>query len=77
MKSRYECQACRRFHTYESGFAGPALDAARVAGWRFGRNCARDPVVYCPECVGTDDDFWDRMTLDMAYMAGIDAGRRQ
>lgn len=45
----------------------------RARGWRIGE-MPTGRVVLCPECMGTDPDYWDRSTLGMAYDAGIDYG---
>jgi hypothetical protein len=69
-RPRFVCTECHR----RDDLLRTAEDAARTAGWRFGTNGRDEPVAYCPECTSIDEDYWDRRTLAVAYMAGIDAG---
>lgn len=54
--------------------AGGTDAQMRARGWRVAQTPS-GRVVLCPECMGTDPDYWDRITLENAYMAGIDYGQ--
>jgi hypothetical protein len=72
---RYQCDSCDRITDlpyFPSNFGGTD-GHARAIGWRL-TSAQPDALVYCPECTGNDEDYWDRMTLGVAHMAGIDAG---
>lgn len=72
----YRCAPCDRVEQRKPIHpnVGTDDDSARVAGWRIGSTPAKPRVLICPECSGVDEDYWDRQTLAVAYMAGIDAG---
>lgn len=73
----YKCNHCDRGETrHISTAAGGSDNSARVAGWRIGATPNNPRNVICPECAGTDEDYWDRRTLTVAYSAGIDAGNQ-
>ena len=73
---RVRCDNCHRAADYSPNPFGPTEESARVAGWRIGRPYGVvESLCYCPVCVGTDEGFWERRTLTVAYQAGIDAGR--
>lgn len=76
MSVRYKCDACDRVEDRNkiSDAAGGNDASARVAGWRIGATQSKPRNVIRPECAGTDEEYWDRITLSIAYMAGIDAG---
>jgi hypothetical protein len=76
---RYTCDHCDRAEDRPkvSDKLGGADASARVAGWRIGATQTKPRNVICPECAGTDEDYWDRITLSIAHMAGIDAGNPQ
>lgn len=71
----FTCDNCDRSEEIKVPAAGTTEEVARVAGWRIGAPYST-PRKYCPECVGTDEDYWDRRTLAVAYQAGIDAGNK-
>lgn len=73
----YTCRHCRRTHqrTHVKPELGGNDASARIAGWRLGPGDPDERDQICPECAGTDEDYWDDMTLFIAGMAGIDAGR--
>ncbi|MEO3922679.1 hypothetical protein ABGB07_02170 [Micromonosporaceae bacterium B7E4] len=73
-EQRFKCTNCDRAEQLDGVRLGTPAEAARAAGWRIGTNGRNEPVAYCPECSGVDEDYWDRRTLDMTYAAGIDAG---
>lgn len=82
----FECKHCERQERRSPVPLGTVDDSARVAGWRIGvyrddrigvgpGGCGEDVrVEICPECAGTDEGYWDRRTMSVAYQAGIDAG---
>jgi hypothetical protein len=70
----YRCDICEQAERREpipSPAAGSDDDSARVAGWRIGSSQAKPRNVICPECAGTDEDYWDRRLLDTAYRSGM------
>lgn len=69
---RFRCDNCNRAAEYGPNPFGPTEESARVAGWRIGLPLA--PACYCPECVGTDAEYWQRRTLDLAAQAGVQSG---
>jgi hypothetical protein len=72
----FTCDNCDRAEDIPVPAAGgTAAEVARVAGWRLGAPFGQ-PRRYCPECTGTDEDYWDRRTLAVAHQAGIDAGNK-
>jgi hypothetical protein len=73
----YTCDCCGRteYRTLVHLKAGTNDDSARIAGWRIGATQAQPRNVICPECAGLDVGYWDRQTLTVARMAGVDAGR--
>lgn len=73
-KTVYRCRSCNRQESRKAipSKLGSTDSAARVAGWRI--SIGEPRVLICPECADTDEDYWDRRTLDQAYAAGIDAG---
>lgn len=76
MNVRYACDACDRIEDRPkvSDALGGSDASARVAGWRIGATQSKPRNVICPECAGTDEEYWDRITLSIAYQAGIDFG---
>jgi hypothetical protein len=74
--TKIECTSCGRATRFPSSTYGSAEEAARFVGWRIGEQ-AGSAVRYCPECVGVDEDYWDRMVLQIAYQAGLDRGVSQ
>lgn len=72
----YRCDYCARVEQRATVPWGAQDDSARTAGWRIGPTAKKDRNVICPECAGTDEEYWDRMTLNVAYAAGIDAGNQ-
>lgn len=71
--AHYECDHCKRRERLQPTPFGTIDDSARVLGYRIS-GPEEDAKVYCPECTGLDEDYWDRKTLDMADAAGIAAG---
>lgn len=69
--ARYECDYCGLVDYLPAKVYGTVDQAARFLGWRIGPN---GTPVWCPECTGHDEGYWDRKTLVMADMAGIAAG---
>jgi hypothetical protein len=73
---RYTCTECDRVE--DRARVNPAVgtddESARISGWRIGTTQGGKRQIICPECAGTDEEYWDRQTLNVAYMAGIDAG---
>lgn len=61
----YTCTACGEGETRRGNAPAKPTDrqladsAVRVAGWRLGRNPQGVDVSYCPECAGTDPDYWE------------------
>lgn len=76
MSVRYQCDSCDRAEDRPKiAVAAGGTDAsARVAGWRIGVSQSKPRNVICPECADTDPEYWDRITLSLAHMAGIDSG---
>lgn len=76
MTIRYECDACGCVEDRQkiSDAAGGTDASARVVGWRIGASQSKPRNVICPECAGTDEEYWDRITLSQAYMAGVNYG---
>jgi hypothetical protein len=76
MTVRYVCDSCDRAEDRLkiSAAAGGTDASARVAGWRIGATQSKPRNVICPECADTDPEYWDRITLSIAYQAGIDYG---
>ena len=46
-------------------------DSARAAGWRIGATKSKPRNVICPECAGTDEEYWDRKVLSVAAQSGM------
>ncbi|GAA0738529.1 hypothetical protein Drose_04470 [Dactylosporangium roseum] len=69
----YRCDICEMAEKRQPVLspAGTDDDSARVAGWRIGASQAKERNVVCPECAGTDEGYWDRRMLDVAYMSGM------
>lgn len=67
----YRCDHCNQAERRDPVRLGSDDDSARVAGWRIGATAAKDRNVLCPECAGTDEDYWDRRLLETAYRSGM------
>lgn len=70
----YRCDSCDMAETREvipSPAIGSDDDSARVVGWRIGATQSKPRNVICPECAGTDEDYWDRRLVDTAYRSGM------
>lgn len=75
-RHKFTCTDCARVNEINGGPVNPPTEQARLAGWRIGTNGRGEQVCYCPECSGVNEDYWDDMTLAVAYAAGIDAGNQ-
>jgi hypothetical protein len=67
----YRCDICEQGERRDRVRLGSDDDGARVAGWRIGATQSKERNVICPECAGTDEEYWDRRLLDVAYMSGM------
>lgn len=71
----YRCKSCDRAERVKIPPAlGGSDGSARAAGWRLGPGEPGERDEICPECSGINEEYWDVRTLEMAQMAGIDAG---
>lgn len=71
MSTVYRCDICRMAESRDKAKLGSDDDSARFVGWRIGATQAKPRNVICPECAGTDEEYWDRRLLDTAYMSGM------
>jgi hypothetical protein len=70
----YRCDICHMAENREplkSPAAGTDDDSARAAGWRIGASKSKPRNVICPECAGTDNDYWDRRLINVAHKSGM------
>lgn len=58
----YTCDHCAEtdYRDMVPTGGGSQDDSARVAGWRIGVTSSRARHVICPQCAGTDVDYWLR-----------------
>jgi hypothetical protein len=56
----YTCDHCGQTEHRRpvNPLVGTDDDSARVAGWRIGATQAKQRNVICPECAGTNEDYW-------------------
>jgi len=67
----YRCDICHMAENRDEVKLGSDDDSARVAGWRIGASKSKERNVICPECAGTDEDYWDRRLLNVAHNSGM------
>jgi hypothetical protein len=71
MSTVYRCDICRMAEERKPAQLGSDDDSARVVGWRIGATKSNPRNVICPECAGTDEEYWDRKVLSVAAQSGM------